>query len=262
MSASNHQILSKLAYINNLLFFLPLFCYTIAMDSDGRKFHAQAGQAREEGNTTEALHHSDSALLAYDTDKDSLGFAEALADRSITLRNHSLDQSSKRIMILAKHEAMAAIEIAQDAGDLTAIALPIYNYAKVQEDLGEVANAIASYKEAISHMELTPPAMHNQKAILLDMKIRLSIAEIKNGNAVAEQEIESLIDQLLTDESLDEFTKDVWVSGAYMRLAEVHKDDQEVFNQYLSKSQHIAKNNPRLIVRQKQLENLFRNSGI
>jgi tetratricopeptide (TPR) repeat protein len=223
------------------------------MDSEGRKLHTLSAQAREEGNTAEALHKSNDALLAYDAANDSLGFAEALADRSITLRN----TSSKRFLILAKHTAMAAIEIARDSSDLTAVALPIYNYAKVQESLGEIPQAIASYKEAISHMEQTPPAMHNQHAILLDMKIRLSTAEIKNGNQVAEQEIQNLIDQLKTDETLDQFTKDVWVSGAYMRLAEAFtQNDSDLAQDYLSKAKEIAKNNPRLLVRQKQLDNL------
>jgi tetratricopeptide (TPR) repeat protein len=226
------------------------------MNSKGRELHEKAAQARELGNILEALHLSDDALSAYDESNDVLGFAEALADRSITLRNHARDTNSKRFLILAKHEVMAAIEIAQQSKDLTALTLPIYNYAKVQEELEEIPQAVASYKEAISHMEQTPPENHNQQAILLDMKIRLFIAEIKNGNTTVEQEIQNLIDQLVADESLDQFTKDVWTSGAYMRLAEVYKSNPNIFERYISRAQEIAKNNPRLTVRQNQLTKL------
>ena len=54
---------------------------------EGRRIHGLAAQAREDGNHLEALKLSDEAMLAYQKDGDILGFAEVLADRSITLRH-------------------------------------------------------------------------------------------------------------------------------------------------------------------------------
>ncbi|HRN96456.1 MAG TPA: hypothetical protein PLD54_03355 [Candidatus Levybacteria bacterium] len=228
------------------------------MESEGRKLHAQAAQAREAGNTAESLYRGDDALLAYDTADDSAGFAELLADRSITLRNYANQQESesRRLLILAKHEMMASVEIAQEAGDPTALALPMYNYAKVLEDLGEISQAVSSYQEAVTHMEQNPPESHNRPSVLLDMKIHLCAAEAKNGDESAQKRLEELVNQLEQTEEPSQYAKDVWVSGGYMKLAEAFKAYQQKSQEYLKKAQTIADGNPELSERRKQIDKL------
>lgn len=59
------------------------------MESDGRRLHAESLQARENGEYAHSLDLNNQALFAYDIDGDKLGFAEALASLSITLRNYA-----------------------------------------------------------------------------------------------------------------------------------------------------------------------------
>ena len=226
------------------------------MESEGRKLHTQAAQAREAGNTAESLYRGDDALLAYHTADDSIGFAELLADRSITLRNYANQQESRRFLILAKHEMMASVEIARETDDPTALALPLYNYAKVLEDLGEISQAVTNYQEAVTHMEQNPPESHNRPSVLLDMKIHLCAAEAKNGDESAQKRLEELVSQLEQTDEPSQFAKDVWVSGGYMKLAEASKADSQKSQEYLEKARAIADGNTELTERRKQIDKL------
>ena len=52
-------------------------------ESEGRRIHGLAEQARESGQPLDALKHTDEALLAYQAAGDKLGMAEVLSSRSI-----------------------------------------------------------------------------------------------------------------------------------------------------------------------------------
>src|SRR5579885_3158440 len=139
------------------------------MDSQGRKLHGQVAEIRESGDSVKALSMYPEVLEAYLQDGDSAGFAEALADQFLTLR-HLYEKTSKREwLILAEHSAQAAIDIAREQGSKEALAVPLFNLAKSQETLGELNEAVATYKEALENMQNNPPESHaNRPAIIAD----------------------------------------------------------------------------------------------
>jgi hypothetical protein len=226
------------------------------METEGRKLHAQAAQAREEGKYIESFNFNDRALFSYDSENDSLGFAEGIACRSLTLRNYANLYESRRLLILAKYEMMASVEIARESGDLTSLALPLYHLGKVQEDLEETSAAVESYQDAVAHMEQNPPESHNRPSVLLDMKISLSAAEYKNGDQEARTRLEGYVHELEQTDEPSQFAKDVWASGGYMKLAQAYKDDKTKSGEYLAKAKEIADNDPELSERRKQIEQL------
>src|SRR5690349_17430234 len=126
------------------------------MNSKGRELHSEAAKARETEHFTESLTFNDDALFAYDEDNDSLGFSEGIACRSITLRVYANLHNSKRILTLAKYEMMASVDLARQSGIKESLALPLYNLAQLQEDLGELEEAVKSYREAVENMEHNP----------------------------------------------------------------------------------------------------------
>jgi len=81
----------------------------------------------------------------------------------------------------------------------------------------------------------------------------------KNGEKEALGDILAAISELeATNEP--KFNKDVWMSGGYMRLAELLKDeDLAKAQEYLQKAKEIIDANPELVLRKGQWEKLAQN---
>ncbi len=235
------------------------------MDSQGRQLHGEAAKARESGNFVEALKLLDQALIAYQEAGDKLGFSEAISDRSITLRHLSQQTNDNDYLKLAESEMKAAIEIAQGSGNSEALSIPLFNLAQTQEDLGKYDEAIKNYQESISKTSAGTPGAEissyspaqNRPAYLANMKTHLAHAEYKNGNKKALEEMEQAIKDLENSEEPDFYSKNVWLSGSYMRTTDMLKDDDpQKAKEYLQKAKEIIDSDERLTLRKKQWEKL------
>ncbi len=218
----------------------------------GQKFHAQAEQAREQGHFLEALKLTDEAILAYQSEGDTAGFAEVLSSRFLTLRHLFNKTGDQNYLILAKHTVIASVEIAQKT-DSSATALPLFNLAKIQEELAELNEAISSYQQALKIMKTNPSAQHNRPGVIADMENHLAIAELKNGDQTAKQRALDALTRLSQSDE-PQYNQDVWISGGYMRLAQATKKKE-----YLDQAKVIIDANPDLILRKAQLEKLSPN---
>ncbi len=226
----------------------------LSNSSKGRQIHGQAAHLRESGDSIEALSLYPKALESYAKENDNLGFAEALSDEFISLRHLYDSTENRNWLILAKNTAVASYEIAKESGDASALVIPLFNLAKAQETFEEYKEAIDSYKKALENMEENPPKLHNRTGVLADIKGHLAICEYKLGDksALARAE-QALRDLEASDEA--KYNKDVWTSGAYMRLAYVlMKDDPKKAREYLNKAKEIIDANPELTLRKSQLE--------
>jgi tetratricopeptide (TPR) repeat protein len=221
-----------------------------------RQIHGHAEVAREKGLFLEALKFTDEALVAYQEEKDALGFAEVQASRFLTFRHLFEKTGYEGYLMLAKFSAMVSVEIAEKSNNPKALAMPLYNLAKVQEDLKQFPEAIATYNKTIDSFTSNPPDQHNRPGVLADMKIHLHVCRYKFGEKEALADIISAISELeATDEP--KFNKDVWMSGGYMRLAELLKEeDLSKAKEYLEKAKAIIDANPELVLRKGQWEKL------
>jgi tetratricopeptide (TPR) repeat protein len=227
------------------------------MDSKGRILHAQAAKARETEQFLDSLTYNDDALFAYDVDNDALGFSEGIACRSITLRVYANLHDSTRLLTLAKYEMMASVDLARQSGDPRTLPMPLFNLAQIQEDLGELENALMNYREAVRGMETTPPERHKTAAILANMRVFLATTEYTNGDTDAIERAKQALTILAESDQENEYNKDVWLSGGYMRMARVLREhDMDEARNYLEKAKEIIDSNPELTLRQKQWEKL------
>ena len=227
------------------------------MDSAGRQLHNQAEQAREKGNFLEALELSDQALIKYQEESSVLGFAEIQASRFLTLRHLFEKTNDQNYLILAKHAASSAVEIAQKNGNKEALALPLFNLAKAQETLGELSKAVNSYKEAVGNMINNPPKEHNKPAVLADMKVHLTTTEYKAGDKTALQRAEEALTELENNPDISDYNQHVWVSGGHMRIAEMLKTDNPgKAQEHLQKAKEIIDADPNLTLRKTQWQKL------
>lgn len=226
-------------------------------ESEARKLHAKAATLREEGKYLASLDMNDQALFAYDTEGDSAGFAEGIGCRTITLKDYANLHQSRRLLLLAKFELMGAVAIAKESGDPTALALPQYQLAQLQEDLGELSDAVKTYKDALFSMQHYPPLSHNRPSVIADMRVHMSACEYKAGDKSALTRLKLALADLEEAEEPDDFAKLVWVSGGYLRLAKILREDNlEEAKGYLQRAKEIIDSDPRLIVRKEQWQQL------
>lgn len=225
------------------------------MECEGRRLLGLANEAREKDHFFESLDLNDKALIAFDEENDDAGYAEALACRSITLRVYANLHESERILISAKYEMMGSVAIARECGDPTALALPLYNLAQLHEDLREYQDAVKVYAEAVQAMEQNPPATHNRPSVLANMKVHMTTCEYKAGDTSALERMSQALVDLESSDEQNKYNKDVWLSGAHMRIAEALRiDDQEKAREHLQKAKDIIDANPELTLRKKQWE--------
>lgn len=233
------------------------------MESNARKIHGQAAHSRESGDSLKALQLAEEARIEYAKEGDQLGFAEVHAEVAITLGHISENQKDdffkKAFLIDARNTAKSGVEIAELSGNENAKAIPYLRYGKAQEALGELAEAIDSYSKAVENMEQNPPQLHNRPGVLADMKIHLNTASYRNGDKQAlEQTLSALKDLEESDEA--QYNKDVWLSGAHIRIADMLRaDNPDEAKKHLDKAKKIIDSNPDLKLRLKQWEKLSEN---
>jgi tetratricopeptide (TPR) repeat protein len=227
------------------------------MKSSGRSLHAEAAKAREEERFAESLAWNDDALFAYDAEDDALGFSEGIACRSITLRVHANLHNSRRILTLAKYEMMASLDLARQSGIAESLALPLYNLAQLLEDLGEFQAAVQTYTEAVAAFNKNPPESHHKPSVIANMRVHLATCEYKAGDTAALKRAKKALRELEEAEEPNAYNKDVWVSGGYMRIADVvRKDSPDEARSNLARAKEIIDSNPKLTLRKKQWDKL------
>lgn len=225
----------------------------------GKKLHNQAEKARENEDYLNALKITDEAIIAYESDGDQQGLAEVLASRVITLRHLANETNDNSFLILALGQADSSVEIARRSEKKEALAIPLYNLAKAQEDAEKLSEAILTYHNAIEWMENFPPKDYDKDFVLADMRVHLEICRYKAGDKRALENAEKYLQELENMSPKDQYLKDVWISGAYMRLAKILRQDSiDKCKAYFEKAREIIHSNPSLKIRRKQLAEINR----
>lgn len=227
------------------------------METEGRRIHGQAEEAREKGEFVKALEFTDQATTLYQRSGDPLGMAEVHSSRFLTL-GHLYEQTQDiNYLILAKHAAMASVEIAKESGNQNALALPLFNLAKAQETLGELKNAVTTYREGITTMQDTLPELHNRPSVVADMQVHLATCEYNAGDKPALNRAESALSGLEAANEPSKYNNGVWLSGGHMRISQMlHTDNPQKAREHLENAKTIIDANPELKLRQKQWEKL------
>lgn len=219
--------------------------------------HKKAESARESENFLDALIYSDQALIEYQKEGNIQGFAEILCSRVITLRHLFEQTADQNYLIFAKHTAKAGVEIARKGNDPKALAIPLFNLANVLDQLSEFGEAIENYKEALDHMRENPPPEHSKPSVIHDMTLHLFVCEYKNGDKSALQKAEKALLDLAASEEPNIYAKDVWMSGGYLKIAQMLKNDDTIkAKQALKRAREIINANPSLTLRKKQLDKI------
>jgi tetratricopeptide (TPR) repeat protein len=211
----------------------------------------QADSLREEGKSLEALNLYNQALVSYQHANNYEGVLNTLAGRLISWQHLYNHDQEYVYAILARKEAEAMLAVAQEYKIHNKDYLIHFLYGKSCIFLKDYPCAEKEYRMAVE--------LYTQdNAEKGDLLAHLGEALYLNGQKQqGEKMILDAIQQILShQEGNDSFKINVWTSGAYLRLAKVlfldGKLEQAV--SYFKKGEEIVLKDPRLVIRNQQLD--------
>ncbi|MEO6508624.1 MAG: hypothetical protein ABIO02_01605, partial [Patescibacteria group bacterium] len=236
----------------------------------GHDYHLAAEKAREAKEYNRALEYIEKAHEIYSHEGNLGKVAEASASEAITYTNRgrAAQDTAQRAADFqkAKESAIRSVEEAEKTGNPEDSTLPLFTAAKTLQQLGEMEQAVEFYKKAV---ELPLPEDHkpSEVAIYADIKNHLatceySLAATSEEKATALKEAEQSVEELMQSgiDKLSEaqrYNYNVWLSGAYMRIADVlYSDDPEKAMSFLKQADEIIESDERLIARKDQIAQL------
>lgn len=223
----------------------------------GGRIHQQALEVQEKGNFLEALKLEDEAMVAYQKDNDGSGFSEIQAMRTLTYR-HLYDQTGyEGYLIKAKHEAMAGVDLAERSGNEYSLAIPLVGLGRIMADLGEFVHAAENFKRAVAILEKYPDEKHSRKSVIADYKVHMYVSLYRAGDETALQLAEDALEELAATTDASEYEKEVWLSGAHMKIAEaVNPTDHERATEHMKVAKKIIDGDDKLKLRLEQWNKL------
>jgi len=227
------------------------------MSPTASQIHLKAEEARElKQDFLTSLQLADQATIQYQKENNLLGLAEVQSTRANTLRHLYEQTQAKAFLTLAVHAAQSAADIAQLSNNPTAMALPYHRLGSMLQLTNQFEKAVQAHQKAVDHMSQNPPPGHNRPAVLLDFKNHLYACMYLAGDKQALDKAEQTTAELSQTKE-NQYNKDVWLSGAHMRIANMlKKDNPTKARQHLQQAKQIIDNNPQLKLRLGQWQKL------
>lgn len=220
---------------------------------EGRRLHKLAEEAKEKGNFADALKYTDEAMLAYQKDKDYLGLSEVYASRQSTFKHLYRHFKDPVYLLLEKHAAEAAVEIAEQVGIQEALGIPYHNLAKYYSETGEYAKAVEYFRKAVDCLTRYP-SEHTRPSVIADIEGHQYASEYKSGDRSALERALHALNQLEEADEPSSYNKNVWLSGAHLRIADMlRKDNPQLSLEHYEAAKKIIEGDERLILRKTQL---------
>lgn len=224
---------------------------------EGRRLHRLAEDARESGDFLKALEYTDQATLAYQKDGDLFGLAEVQSSRQSTFKHLYRTTEDKVFLILEKHAAETAVEIAEKCGIKEALGIPYHNLGKYYFEAREYQKAGGAFKRAVENLTQYPSTRHSRASVVADIKGHRAASEYHAGDKTALDRALNALTELENSEEPNSYNKNAWVSGAHLRIAEmVSQDNLELAKKHLEEARRIIESDESLILRKNQLEKL------
>lgn len=230
---------------------------TPASSSTATELQKEADILREEGKSLKAIDVYNQAIVRYQEDRDYSNMMGALTGRLLSWKHLFYKTEDKIYAIFVKKEAEEMLEIAKEHNLLNRLHLIHFLNGTSAILLKNYSSAEIEFKKAV---ELYP----SENAEKGDWIAHLGDAMYRNGK---KEEGKNMILQgisLIKERSsqIDSFLFNVWVSGAYLRLAKLLKTDNPEESQlFLNQAKEIIDSDNRLVIRKQQLDAFMKNLG-
>jgi hypothetical protein len=248
-----------LAYSSKILLgvIMSVIIATSGYAVSGVELREEADRVREEGRSLAAIDLYNQAIVQYQASKDYSDMLAALTGRLLSWKHLFYKTEDKIYAIFVKKEAEMMLEVAKTynlmdrlylihfLNGTSAILLKDYNLAEKEFD-----QAVQLY-----------PTENPEKG---DWIGHLGDAMYRNGKKEEGKKVILNGVEIIKDRSaqIDSFLFNVWVSGAYLRLAKLLKTDDPVESQlFFKQAKEIIDSDDRLVIRKQQLEAFMSDLG-
>ena len=218
----------------------------------GEKLRQKGERLREEEKYLEALKVLDEALIKCQEEKDYHTLVVVLKDRFLTWKHLFLHSNDRVYLILAQKDAESMFSICQEYNLKDKFHTSYFRLAEVAELLEDYKSQVKYFKKALD----TYKGFLSEKG---NYRTHLGTALYRSGRKKEGKEImlEGIKEIQRGAGELDSFFVHIWLSGVHMRLAELLRDDEpREAREHLEKAREIAKADPKLVIRRRQIEKL------
>lgn len=225
--------------------------------TSGIELQKEADRVREEGNSLIAIDLYNQAIVSYQESKDYSSMIGALTGRLLSWKHLFYKTEDKIYAIFVKKEAEEMLEIAKTYNLMDRIYL-------IHFLNGTSAILLKDYSTAEKEFEQAVQLYPTENAEKGDWIAHLGDAMYRNGKKEeGKKMILNGVDIIKERSSqIDSFLFNVWVSGAYLRLAKLLKTDNPEESQlFLKQAKAIIDSDDRLVIRKQQLEAFMSNLG-
>ncbi len=225
--------------------------------TSGMELQKEADRVREEGKSLIAIDLYNQAIVSYQESKDYSSMIGALTGRLLSWKHLFYKTEDKIYAIFVKKEAKAMLEVAKTYNLMDRAYLIHFLNGTSAILLKDYPSAENEFHQAI---ELYPV----ENAEKGDWIAHLGDAMYRNGKK--EEGRKTILNGVeiikMRSSQIDSFLFNVWVSGAYLRLAKLLKTDNSEESQlFLKQAKAIIDSDDRLVIRKQQLEAFMSNLG-
>jgi len=225
------------------------------------EFESQLDEAnitREEGKFAESLARL-AELKAAVSEETVVLLPDVLSCEFIAYKHLYRQSSLRQHYDLGLDAASMALKVATDIDDPNEMMIAAFNLGKAYELDNEWQSASEAFEQSLRMFgRMESDSRHNRPAVQADIQSHLARSLYHLGQTDKAKEIFAVtIDVLKADTVEDSYTRNVWLSGSYMRAAEVlWTAEPELASDYLKEAEKIIKTDERLGLRMEQLEEL------
>lgn len=224
--------------------------------SSGKEFLQEALSTSENKQFNQALQLSDQALMAFAQVNDLKGYAETYSLKSLIFRHLASYSEFPGYLDSALSCALLGAEIAKKY-NLPQNWVMLFNAGKALAHAGKTTEAISYYDQTLTAVTQDPTI---RKAIIADIKIHKDGLLLQQGETNAEIRIIDNIKVIHNSTDISTYERDVWTTGAYFHLVNALKGSSpEKAKEYLAQAKQIIEDNPELVIRKDQFQNINAN---
>lgn len=211
---------------------------------------AHADFLREDGQSLLAIDTYNYAIVQFQEQKEYDKMIGALTGRLLCWKHLFYKTQAKVYAIFVQKEAEGMLEIAKTYHVTNRMHLIHFLNATAALLFEDYVTAQKEYESALA-------AYPTDSAEVGDWTAHLGEAMYRNGKK--EEGKQKILEgvKIIEERSsqIDSFLRNVWVSGAYLRLAKLLRNDDPAESQkYLKMAQEIIDGDPRLVIRKQQLD--------
>jgi tetratricopeptide (TPR) repeat protein len=229
---------------------VTMTCISFADAATALELRKQGDILREEGQSLKAIDTYNHAIVHFQEDKDYSNMMEALTGRLLSWKHLFYKTNDKVYAIFVMKEAEEMLEIAKEHRLYDKLFLIHYLN-------GTAAILLKDYSVAEKEFKLSVESYPFDNAEKGDWIAHLGDAMYLNGKKEEGKKLILQGIQKIQDNAsqIDSFYFNVWVSGAYLRLAKLLRtDNQEESQMYFLKAKKMIDSDDRLVIRKQQLE--------